>query len=475
MPAVLIVYFVLRPKYRNFFLLAASYYFYMNWRAEYAALIFISTLSTYLCAICLEKCLFNKRKFWLVASLLLNLSILFFFKYYNFFAEMIVVLLNLLPNAQTGFTPLNILLPVGVSFYTFQALGYTIDVYRKKIPAERNFIDYALFVSFFPQLVAGPIERSTNLLPQFKRIHKFSIDNFHEGFLLILWGLFKKTLIADRLAVLVNTAYAAETGDVTAAGYITAAVSFALQIYCDFSAYSDIARGSAKILGFSLIKNFDAPYTSASVREFWRKWHISLCAWFKDYLYIPLGGNRKGVFRHYLNIMLVFCISGLWHGASLSFIFWGFLNGLYQVLENMLKSLTERLGVKLKKNILLSIAGCAVTFPLVTYAFIFFRAPTITDGLNISAVIFNTANLKNLSFACILDMGLSVPYLWVLAAGLALLAAVDIAGRFLEGVKKISRTFVFKYAAYFILIMSLIIFGHYGSSYDPQEFIYFQF
>ena len=306
LPAAAAVYFALRPKYRNLFLLAASYYFYMCWRPEYAALIFLSTLSTYVCGLFMDKGLLGRRKLWLAVNLALNLSVLFFFKYFNFFSGLAADAAGLLGFTQARGVSLNVLLPVGISFFTFQALGYTIDVYRKDIPAEKNFIDYALFVSFFPQLVAGPIERSTNLLPQFKRTHKFSLDNFHEGFILVLWGLFKKIVIADRLAVLVNFTYAAAPGEVTAAGYIIAAAAFSFQIYCDFSAYSDIARGSARILGFTLMKNFDAPYTAFSVRDFWRKWHISLSTWFKDYLYIPLGGGRKGKLRRCFNVLLVF-------------------------------------------------------------------------------------------------------------------------------------------------------------------------
>jgi D-alanyl-lipoteichoic acid acyltransferase DltB (MBOAT superfamily) len=449
----------------------------MCWRAEYALLMFFSILSTYVCALFTEKKLLGKRKFWLIINLVLNFSILFFFKYFNFVSQTITDIAKYInPAGLAKGAFIDVFLPVGISFYTFQAIGYTIDVYRGDIKAEKSFVDYALFVSFFPQLVAGPIERSKNLLPQLKERHKITYENFHTGLIRIFWGLFKKIVIADRLSVLVNYTYAAPFSDLNAAGYITAAAAFSFQIYCDFSAYSDIARGSANLFGYSLMKNFNAPYFSPSVKEFWRRWHISLSTWFKDYLYFPLGGSRKGKLRTYFNILVVFALSGLWHGASVTFIVWGLLNGAYQVIEDIWASINKKLKTdRIGEFFLFKIIGAVVTFALISYAFIFFRAQSVADALNITGKIFDFENLANLSFAGIAELGLSVPYLWVLAASLCLLAVVDFIGMFTDIAKKISRTVLLKYAAYFLLFVAIMIFGYYGSAYDPQEFIYFQF
>lgn len=329
-PIVLIVYFIFPNKIKYLWLLAASYYFYMCWNAKYALLILVSTIITYVSGLLLEKVKrtkFERKKIkyiknWIVAgSFALNLSILFYFKYVNFAIDLLTKLFDKV-NIALNITQFDIILPVGISFYTFQALSYTVDVYRDDIYAEKNFFRYALFVSFFPQLVAGPIERSKNLLKQLAVPQKFKFENFREGLLLMLWGYFLKIVLADRIAIFVDTVY----GDFYAyTGWyiVVATVLFGVQIYCDFAGYSTIAMGAAKILGIQLMENFNAPYFSVSVAEFWRKWHISLTLWFKDYLYIPLGGSRKGKLRKYLNKMIVFLCSGLWHGASLSFVVWG--------------------------------------------------------------------------------------------------------------------------------------------------------
>ena len=329
-PVVVLVYFVFPKKLKYLWLLAASYYFYMCWNAKYALLIFTSTVVTYISGLLMEKV---KRsgfdaskqtilKKWVVAgSFIVNLGILFYFKYINFALDLFGQVLSRV-HIELNIPAFDIILPVGISFYTFQALSYTMDVYRDEIYAERNFFRYALFVSFFPQLVAGPIERSKNLLKQLSVPSKFSFENMREGFLLMLWGYFLKLVLADRIAVFVDVVY----GDIATypgAYLVVATVLFAVQIYCDFSGYSTIAMGAAKVMGIQLMENFDAPYLAISVAEFWRRWHISLTSWFKDYLYIPLGGSRKGKMRKYMNKMIVFLSSGLWHGADVSFIVWG--------------------------------------------------------------------------------------------------------------------------------------------------------
>lgn len=329
-PIVVVLYFVIPDKIKNIWLLIASYFFYMCWNARYALLIFFSTIVTFLSGIMLEKVKsgsFNNKKKTnikktiVAISITINLVILFYFKYTYFAIEGISNLLKLI-NIELNIPLFDIVLPVGISFYTFQALGYMIDVYRNEIYAEKNFVNYALFVSFFPQLVAGPIERSKNLLKQLAVPQKFSTDNFKDGLMLMIWGFFLKIVLADRIAIFVDTVY---EDYVTFPGWylVIATMLFAIQIYCDFYGYSVIAMGSAKILGIQLMENFDSPYLSTSVEEFWRRWHISLTSWFKDYVYIPLGGNRKGKIRKLINKMIVFVISGLWHGAQFTYVIWG--------------------------------------------------------------------------------------------------------------------------------------------------------
>ena len=312
-PVVTFIYFIIPHKIRYVWLLIASYFFYMCWNPKYALLMLTSTAITYVSGIVIgyaeSKGKINIKKLSVAVSFALNIGILFFFKYYDFLIQNINTLI-----AHTGFSFVehgsSIILPVGISFYTFQALSYTMDVYRKDVRPERNFLKYALFVSFFPQLVAGPIERSSNLIKQIYEKHTFDTKRISRGLMLMLWGMFEKMVIADRAAYIVNTVYE----DYTSYAGLTivfATIMFAFQIYCDFASYSDIARGAAEVMGFSLMKNFDTPYFSKSVAEFWRRWHISLSTWFRDYLYIPLGGNRKGKVRKYFNLLLVFAVSGL--------------------------------------------------------------------------------------------------------------------------------------------------------------------
>lgn len=329
-PVVLIIYFAIPSEIRYLWLLAASYYFYMCWNAKYAILIFTSTVITYLSGILIDKIKnagnahLDKtlcKSLVVAVSFISNLGILVYFKYTNFLIDILVKSFGMI-GITLSIPAVDIILPVGISFYTFQALSYTVDVYRGEIYAEKNFFRYALFVSFFPQLVAGPIERSKNLLKQLSVSHSFDYERMVEGLLMMLWGFFLKIVLADRIAIFVDTAY----GDIyTYPGYylIVATVLFGIQIYCDFAGYSTIAMGASKIIGIDLMENFDSPYLAESVAEFWRRWHISLTSWFKDYLYIPLGGNRKGTFRKYLNKMIVFLMSGLWHGAELTFVIWG--------------------------------------------------------------------------------------------------------------------------------------------------------
>jgi D-alanyl-lipoteichoic acid acyltransferase DltB (MBOAT superfamily) len=365
------------------FLLAASLFFYGYWNPAYLVLILISVAVTWASGLLMEGRNVREKRLVLTASLVINLGILFFFKYYGLFAETA----GILSRGGIRFPSFNVLLPVGISFYTFQALGYSIDVYYGRVKAERNFICYALFVTFFPQLVAGPIERSGNLLPQFKVNYEFDYDRVTSGLRLAAWGMFKKVVIADRLAVYVNGVF--ENPAVYPGASLALAVFFfAFQIYCDFSGYSDIAIGCARVLGFNLMTNFRQPYFSRSITEFWRRWHISLSTWLKDYIYIPLGGNRKGKVRQRLNLLITFLLSGLWHGAAWHFVVWGALHAIFQIIGRSTESFRNALYIKVglpEESRPRKVIQICITFILVCFAWVFFRANTITDAFLITA------------------------------------------------------------------------------------------
>jgi D-alanyl-lipoteichoic acid acyltransferase DltB (MBOAT superfamily) len=404
-PVVWTLYLIFAARFRSggftrILLLAASLFFYACWNPFYLVLILFSVAVTWAAGLFMEGRTRTLKKIILVLSLILNLGILFFFKYYNFFAATVNSLLaGIWPGTRRVFPAFNLLLPAGISFYTFQALGYAVDVYRGTIKAERGFITYALFVTFFPQLLAGPIERAADLLPQFKTDHQFDYDRVTAGLKLAAWGMFKKTVIADRLAVYVSAVYE-NPGVYPAPALLLATFFFAFQIYCDFSGYSDIAVGTARILGFRLTTNFRDPYFSASIGEFWRRWHISLSTWLKDYVYIPLGGNRKGVFRRNLNLLVTFALSGLWHGAAWHFVCWGLLHGLFQIIERSAAGFLKRL--RHKHGVSTGLTGVetnaqnsgtktvprpaatlhiGAVFVLVCLAWVFFRAENLPDAV----------------------------------------------------------------------------------------------
>ncbi len=470
-----IIYYVLPSKLRNYQLLAASYFFYMCWSPKYSLLMLLSTFITYICGLLVDRSALGKRKLWLVLSFVSNLAILFFFKYFNFSAYVITRALNFAGMSLQP-TTLSVLLPVGISFYTFQALGYTVDVYRKDIQAERNFADYALFVSFFPQLVAGPIERSGNIFHQLKEYHPFRLENIRDGVMPILWGLFKKMVLADNLAVVVNTVYNAPS-DHSGGEFIIATVAFAIQIYCDFSAYSDIARGSAKMLGFDLMQNFRCPYMAVSIQDFWRRWHISLSSWFKDYLYFPLGGSRCSKARNYLNIMIVFTVSGLWHGAAMTFVVWGLLNGLYQVVSKIIDPLRKKVFAILHiKNDAwwLHILRVVITFCLTCVAWVFFRANTLSDAMYILRKALGVIlHGFTADFATSFSLSVSALVMTLIFTLILLVSDWFISEKRLA--EKVNRYILPRYAVYFILIAVIFLFGSYGTGYDPQDFVYFQF
>lgn len=483
-PIVVVIYFLLPKRISYLWLLAASYYFYMGWNAKYALLLLVSTTITYVSGMLIQW--LNDRhpdkicaKKWVVAgSFISNLAILFFFKYFNFTIESMNTVLRYI-DLPTINTSLDVLLPVGISFYTFQALGYTVDVYRGEIRAERNFFRYALFVSFFPQLVAGPIERSKNLLNQLQNPKSFSYERMCDGLMMMIWGYFLKLVIADRIAIFVDNMYG-NVGVYDGRYLLLASVLFAVQIYCDFAGYSTIAIGAAEVMGFQLMDNFNSPYLSQSVAEFWRRWHISLSSWFKDYLYIPLGGNRKGKVRKYINIMIVFLVSGLWHGANWSYVVWGGLNGIYQVVGAIFTPVRNRIKKKLhlkKSPLPLMIIYMIVTFILVDFTWIFFRADNVQHAFAVIDSIFNMNNQVLLENGTLYDLGLSRPNFIVLGVSLVILLAADICKY--RGIKVrsviLNLNIVIRWAVIIAGILGILVFGIWGSGYSATNFIYFQF
>lgn len=485
-PLVCLVYFVIPQKIKWIWLLLASYYFYMCWNPKYALLMFASTLITWLSGFFIDR--FNRvqppkksqalKKLTVAVSFSANLAILFFFKYFDFAVDNINHLLSAL-NIQLINPSFDVILPVGISFYTFQALSYTMDVYREEIPPEKNLFRYMLFVSFFPQLVAGPIERSKNLIHQLREKHSFSISNMKNGLLLMLWGYFQKLVIADRAAIAVNNVYN-NYQNFGSVELILATLLFALQIYCDFSSYTDIARGAAQVMGFKLMDNFQQPYFSRSIAEFWRKWHISLSGWFKDYLYIPLGGNKKGKVRKYINIMIVFLTSGLWHGASWHYVIWGALHGAYQVIGGITLPIRQKLCTvfSIDRNTHAHrFVQRIITFILVSFGWIFFRANTMSDAIGITKTIFTVQNPWVLTDGSVFAMGLDTKQLLVIAAAAIVLFSVSsmhYLGKNMRGMILGTNIFI-RWSIVFIMLFTVLIFGIYGPGYSESQFIYFQF
>ena len=467
LPIVVIFYNLLPQKLKNIFLLLASLTFYSFWNVKYTLLMVFSIFVTYITGLYIEKNRGQVKKMKLAVFLcfFINLGILFVFKYFNFFAD----LLNNFSGKDFNLA-IDVLLPVGISFYTFQALGYTIDVYRKDIRAEENFIDYALFVSFFPQLVAGPIERSVNLLPQIKKPRKFSYDNLVKGLVLFFYGMFLKLIIADRAAILVNEVFG-NYKNFSREILIISGILFTLQIYCDFYSYSIMAKGSAKILGIDLMDNFKEPLLSKSITEFWRRWHISLSSWFKDYLYIPLGGNRRGKLRKYFNLIVVFLVSGLWHGAELSFVLWGLIHGVFNVLENILG-----INKKSKRNILVDSLRRVLTFIIVVFAFIYFRAENIHHGNEYLLAILNNPRSLNL-MEDLSKTKFGIVNIYPLLMGVAILFIFDVLkyNKINLSEKVLKIILPIRWIIYLAFIFAIIIFGVYGPDFSESAFIYFQF
>lgn len=458
-PVVCIIYFLLpNNRYKNPFLLIVSYYFYMNWEPIYAVLIFLSTVLTYTCGILVEKNkIKNRKKIFLTFSLLINFSILFIFKYYNFINESVFNLLSV-AGIRLNLPSFDFLLPVGISFYTFQAVGYTIDVYRGNIKAEKNFLIYALFISFFPQLVAGPIERAKNLLPQFHIEHKFNPENVAKGLKQMIWGFFMKLCVADVLSNYVDAVYN-NISHHNGFSIFIATIFFTFQIYCDFAGYSNIAIGTARVMGFKLMNNFKQPYFSISIKEFWRRWHISLSTWFSDYVYIPLGGNRVKYSRHLLNLLITFLISGIWHGANWTFVLWGLLHGMYIIVENIIRKYIYAYN---SENVLTHFFYTIFTFTLVSFAWIFFRANNVNDCFIIIKKIFFDWDIPFVD---------STVFFYGLIA-LLILFIKDFKDCFNININFMhSRNHTISYISMLSLIVYILLFG----ALSAGSFIYFQF
>lgn len=480
-PVVTALYFLLPHRFRWMLLLAASCGFYMAFVPIYILILGVTIVIDYAAGMLIEESVGGRRKTWLVISIISTCLVLFVFKYFNFFSTNVDALAKFL-HWNYSIDTLKLILPIGLSFHTFQSLSYVVEVYRGHQKAERNFGIYALYVMFYPQLVAGPIERPQNLLHQFYEKHDFDDQRVANGLKLMVWGLFKKVVIADRLALMVNDVYNDPT-QFQGIPLIIATVFFAFQIYCDFSGYSDVAIGAAQVMGFRLMDNFNRPYFSKTIAEFWKRWHISLSTWFRDYLYIPLGGNRVTAARRNFNLFATFLVSGLWHGANWTFIVWGALHGAYLVLGNETRPARERikraLGIEPGSQVNRWFQTLVV-FALVSFAWIFFRARSMHDAWYIATHLFtNIPEQIGLAISNVNNARDPILYLgkgkWVFGIAIASILAM-------EGVHMLQRhrrmremlaekSPWIRWPLYYGLVLSILIFG----VFNKTSFIYFQF
>jgi len=461
--------FLLPQRLRRIWLLAAGYVFYAMASAAFALLIAAGTLVSYALALAAQRELWGRRRLWTAIGVVYTLGVLFVFKYLNFFCT------ALFPALGLGFFGTSLALPIGISFFSFAICGYLFDVQSGKLQAERNLIDYADFVIFFPVLLAGPIGKAREFLPQLKELPRFDYAALKRGAVRFTWGALKKLVIADTIGLTVDAAYA-DPSAVSGGAMLVAALLYSLQIYFDFAAYSDMAIGCADALGFRVSENFRAPYLSRSVRAFWKKWHISLTGWFREYLYFPLGGSRKGAVRTQINVLIVFAVSGLWHGADWSFVFWGLLNGLYQVAERLAEPLRERISQKLKieeRNAWAAIIEGIFTFLLLTLAWIFFRAENMAQAIYV---------IKHILLILRDGFGLqSVASLLTKRQMLVLLFAMIPCAIEESRISRGKRLAVLEqstwrfWTAMLVMLLCIALFGVYGEGIDMRQFVYFQF
>lgn len=498
--AVVILYYLSPHKFRWILLLIASYYFYICWRPKqiiFILLIIFSTFVNYIFSLIMYREKNDKkRKKYLIITLMINFSLLFLFKYSVFVNETIMTICSKFVEwyyndlgkeqafakaqmflEQYPAKDFDIILPMGISFYTFQATSYSIDVYRNEIKPVRHYGIFSLFITFFPQLVAGPIERSSNLLPQFYKKHKFNKQNVLIGLKWMLWGFFKKIVIADRASTAVNTIYN-NVESYNGFYFVLATILFAFQIYCDFSGYSNIALGSAKVLGFDLIHNFDKPYLSKSIKELWRRWHVSLSTWFMDYIYIPLGGNREGKMKKCINLFITFFVSGIWHGANWTFAIWGALHGIYLVIGVLTEKITKNIIhiLHLEHNAIWNFCNIIITFLLFSISLIIFRANTITDAIYIFRHLLDDmgqwTNMQYI-YEIITSIGINLYELMIIVVSIIFLMFTEIiTGKYhvIDGIEK--RNCVVRMAFYVFVSVWVLSTGVFSNS---GEFIYFQF
>jgi alginate O-acetyltransferase complex protein AlgI len=471
LPVVFVLYWFVTARYlrlQNILLLVSSYYFYACWDYRFLALLMFSTLLDYATGLKMGAAGCKKqRRFWLWLSIGINLGFLGVFKYYNFFAGSLSDVFNRC-GMQAGFVTLHLVLPVGISFYTFHGLSYVLDIYKGKIKPVGNFVDYAVFVSFFPLLVAGPIERATHLLPQIRKERTFNYVKAVDGMRQILWGLFKKVVIADNCANFVNVIFE-NSANSSGSTLLIAALLFAFQIYCDFSGYSDIALGSARLFGIELLRNFAFPYFSRDIAEFWRRWHISLSSWFRDYVYIPLGGSKGGTWTKVRNTFVIFLVSGLWHGANWTFVVWGGLNAAYFLPLLLMKRNRVNLEVAGQGRVLPTVGEMiqiVVTFGMTTVAWIFFRAKSVRQAVDIVGRIASSSLLKRTEIG-------DLQHLLVLLACIVVFVMIEWLGRekqyALAGLElRMSRPL--RWSIYYAVSLIVLFFAG-----QERQFIYFQF
>lgn len=487
-PIVTILYFILPCKIKQFWLLVASYYFYMSWNLKYGVLLLTYTIIGYVIARILGYIQNNPSKKkqgifgakgLLAIGIAICLLLLFCFKYLAFISSIFERSLRLIGISYNN-PDFSIVLPVGISFFAFQSMGYIIDVYRGDVAVEKDFVKYALFISFFPQLIAGPIERAANMFSQFSHPKAFSWKDFREGFLIMLWGYYLKLVLADRIAIVVDTVYS-DINMYQGWYIVIATMLFAIQIYCDFAGYSTIAIGASRILGINLMENFNSPYMSKSVAEFWRRWHMSLTTWFRDYVYIPLGGSHKGNARKHINRIVVFLLSGIWHGAGVHFLIWGGINGLYISLGEALLPVKNKLIRILNlnpKTLAFRVSQVILTFLFVDFAWLFFRAESMSKAIGMLKSIFVSNNIWILfdgSLCC--NVGLSEKEYWFMLINIVLLAVVDylkISGKNIRDVI-LRQDFIARYLIIAFSVVYILVFGVWGPGFNENSFIYFQF
>lgn len=474
-PVITILYFLLPHKHRWWLLLGASAYFYMTFVPYYILILGVTIVVDYFAGILIEEAQSSqKKKIYLTLSLIANIGFLAFFKYFNFLNSNITELAGFL-GWNYSIENLKIILPIGLSFHTFQAMSYTIEVFREHQKTERHFGVYALYVLFYPQLVAGPIERPQNMLHQFHEKHIFDYQRVANGLKLMTWGLFKKVVIADRLAGLVGASYAVPSA-YSGPELALATIYFAIQIFCDFSGYSDIAIGTAQVMGFNLMTNFKRPYLALSISEFWKRWHISLSTWFRDYLYIPLGGNRVSQWRWQMNLLIVFLVSGLWHGASWTYVIWGALHGVYLILEIQLQKIWNSIPENIRTippAWLMRVSRRIIVLMLVCYAWIFFRASSLESAGYIAAKVFtgwaDIPALLKLADSILKDYSL-----WVTFSAIVIMEIVHYFQE--QGSIRVllaEKPILLRWMLYAGILICIIIFGKIYTI--PTDFIYFQF